>query len=117
MPAIAPRLLSASLVMSISATEIVAVSIGPAKALIVPRDASDRSLAPMTLVADAHAAGLKVHPWTFRAENAFLPAELRKGDDPAAHGDIAAEIRQFYALGVDGVFSDFPGVAVTSRPK
>jgi glycerophosphoryl diester phosphodiesterase len=27
---------------------------------------------PTTLVADAHAAGLKVHPWTFRAENFFL---------------------------------------------
>lgn len=91
--------------------------IGPAKALIVPRDAAGKSMAPTTLVTDAHAVGLKVHPWTFRAENAFLPAELRKGDSPAAHGDIAAEIKQFYALGVDGVFSDFPGVAVTSRPK
>lgn len=91
--------------------------IGPAKALIVPRDGAGKSMAPTTLVADAHAAGLKVHPWTFRAENIFLPAELRKGDSPAAHGDVAAEIRQFYALGVDGVFSDFPGIAVTSRPK
>ncbi len=91
--------------------------IGPAKALVIPRDAAGKSMAPMTIVADAHAAGLKVHPWTFRAENYFLPAELRSGENPAAHGDIAAEIKQFYALGVDGVFSDFPGVAVTSRPK
>lgn len=91
--------------------------IGPAKALVVPRDAAGKSMAPTTLVADAHAAGLKVHPWTFRAENIFLPAELRNGDNPASHGDIAAEIKQFYALGVDGVFSDFPGVAVTSRSK
>ncbi len=91
--------------------------IGPAKALIVPRDGAGKSMAPTTLVADAHAAGLKVHPWTFRAENVFPPSELRNGDSPAAHGDVAAEIRQFYALGVDGVFSDFPGIAVTSRPK
>jgi glycerophosphoryl diester phosphodiesterase len=89
--------------------------IGPAKALIVPRDAAGKSMAPTTIVADAHAAGLKVHPWTFRAENAFLPAELRKGDSPAAHGDIVAEIKQFYAWGVDGVFSDFPGIAVQAR--
>ncbi|MEP6785656.1 MAG: glycerophosphodiester phosphodiesterase [Sphingomonadales bacterium] len=92
-------------------------AIGPAKAMIVPRDTAGKSLAPTMLVADAHAAGLKVHPWTFRAENVFLPAELRKGTNPAVHGDLAAEIRQFYALGVDGVFSDFPGIAVTSKPK
>lgn len=85
--------------------------IGPAKALVIPRGAGGRSLGATRLVADAHAAGLKVHPWTFRAENQFLPAELRDGDDPAAHGDLAAEIRAFVAAGVDGVFADFPGVA------
>ena len=89
--------------------------IGPAKALVIPRDAAGKSMAPTTVVADAHAAGLKVHPWTFRAENYFLPAELRSGENPAAHGDIVAEIKQFYRLGVDGVFSDFPGVAVQAR--
>jgi len=96
--------------------------IGPEKTLILPRDAEGRSLAPTTLVADAHAAGLKVHPWTFRAENYFLPLELRRGltlrpDYMRLHGDLEGELKQFYALGVDGVFSDFPGRAVAARDQ
>ena len=90
-------------------------AVGVAKGLIVPRDASGHSLPPTTLVADAHSAGLKVHVWTFRAENIFLPRELQRGDGPVAHGDIEGELRQFYALGVDAVFSDFPGIAVAAR--
>ena len=42
--------------------------------------------APTSLVADAHKAGLRVHVWTFRAENFFLPASLKNGADPIAHG-------------------------------
>lgn len=86
--------------------------IGPAKALIVPRDADGRSLAPTNLVKDAHAAGLKVIPWTFRSENLFLPAELRLGADPRDHGRAADELRMFSDAGVDGLFTDFPGQAV-----
>jgi glycerophosphoryl diester phosphodiesterase len=67
------------------------------------------------LIDDAHARGLAVHPFTFRNENAFLPADLRRGDDPAAHGDAATEYERFYDLGVDAVFSDFPDVAVAVR--
>ena len=90
-------------------------AVGPNKVHIVPRDAADASLPATSFVADAHAAGLLVHPYTFRRENRFLPAELRRGADPAAPGDLAAELRQFFALGVDGVFSDFPDVAVEAR--
>ena len=92
-------------------------AIGVEKALVVPRDTSGASATPTTLIADAHRAGLKVHAWTFRAENAFLPAELRRGTDAATHGDLATELRTFYALGIDGVFSDHPGIAVTSRRR
>lgn len=92
-----------------------AAAIGPEKGMIVSRDAAGRSLAPTMLVRDAHAAGLVVHPWTFRSENYFLPVELRKGGDPAAHGNAAAEYCQFYALGVDGLFSEFPAEAVAAR--
>lgn len=91
--------------------------IGPDKALIVPRDQAGRSAPPTDLVSRAHAAGLKVHPWTFRAENHFLPLELRHGDSPAAHGDLDAELRQFFVLGVDGVFADFPAAAVAAREQ
>jgi glycerophosphoryl diester phosphodiesterase len=94
--------------------------LGAEKALIIPRDAAGRSAAPTDLVGRARSAGLVVHAWTFRAENFFLPAELRRGDAAAAdhlrqHGDLDAELRAFYALGVDGVFSDFPAAAVAAR--
>jgi len=70
---------------------------------------------PTTLVADAHAAGLRVHPWTYRAENAFLPERFRRGDDPAAHGDVAAEIWSALRLGIDGFFTDYPLIGVATR--
>ena len=70
------------------------------------------ALTATSLVRDAHAAGLAVHVWTFRAENQFLPRALRRGDDPAAHGDMAAEVWAFVRAGVDGLFCDQPDVAV-----
>jgi glycerophosphoryl diester phosphodiesterase len=94
--------------------------IGPAKALVIPRGADGRLAAPSRLVADAHAAGLVVHPWTFRHENHFLPADFHAGDRTAAdfartHGDLRAEVAAFLAAGVDGVFADHPDVAVEAR--
>lgn len=86
--------------------------IGPAKDMLIARNADGSLGASTGLVARAHAAGLAVHPWTFRAENYFLPANLRVGVEPHGHGDLAGEIRAFIAEGVDGLFSDFPGVAV-----
>ena len=89
--------------------------IGPDWKMILPT-AADGTLAPATsLVADAHAAGLKVHPWTVRAENYFLPPALRRGDSPAAHGDVATLYKALYATGIDGLFSDFSGLAVAAR--
>lgn len=88
--------------------------IGPNKDRIIPRDAAAKLLAATSLVADAHAAGLKVHPWTFRPENYFLPADFRTGADPRAHGDLAAEYRLFLATGIDGLFADDPASAVAA---
>jgi len=88
---------------------------GPSKDYIVPRDADGCSLEPTSFVDDAHAAGLVVHPYTFRVENTFLPCELRSSDDPAEHGDLAGEVRQFLDLGVDGLFTDNPDIAVAVR--
>ncbi|MFM9827211.1 MAG: glycerophosphodiester phosphodiesterase [Sphingomonas sp.] len=70
-----------------------------------------------SLVADAHAVGLRVHPWTMRAENLFLPASLREGADPAVHGRIQAEIKRYLALGVDGFFTDFPAEGFQARAE
>ncbi len=80
--------------------------IGPEKSLVIPRDASGRLAQPTDLVARARAHGLVVHPWTFRPENLFLPADLRSGEDPAGRGDAEAEIRAYLAAGIDGLFTD-----------
>jgi glycerophosphoryl diester phosphodiesterase len=79
--------------------------IGPAKSLVIPRDGAGKLLGPASLVADCHAVGVNVHPWTFRAEDAFLPAGL----------DLEGELREFLAAGVDGLFVDQPDVGVKTR--
>lgn len=89
--------------------------IGVHKSLVLPRDGADRLGPPTSLVRDAHAAGLLVHVWTLRAENAFLPAELRRGTEPAARGDMAAEASLFLKAGVDGCFTDHPAIGVAAR--
>lgn len=76
-------------------------AVGPAKELLSAQ-----------WVDEAHRAGLQVHAWTFRAENAFLPPEWRSSPDPAAHGDLRGELAQAFALGVDAVLCDQPEVAV-----
>ncbi|WP_235425483.1 glycerophosphodiester phosphodiesterase family protein [Croceibacterium mercuriale] len=70
---------------------------------------------PAPLVAAAHAAGLAVHGWTLRRENQFLPPALRRGDDPAAPGDLAARWAMLAKAGVDAVFTDNPADAVQAR--
>ena len=123
LPALRPRLPAIPLVQLLHGRALVdfaaiaryADAVGPYKESILPRDEHGRSLGPTSFVDDAHAAGLLVHPFTFRNENTFLPAELRRGDDRAGHGDALAEYRRFYALGVDGVFSDFPDVVAAAR--
>lgn len=84
--------------------------IGVDTALIEPETGE-----PTTLIADAHAAGLKVAAWTFRAENAFLPAGDRIGSDPAAHGRLRERLARFAGYGLDAVFMDQPGEVLGSR--
>ena len=82
--------------------------LGAYKTLVIPRDAAGNLGAPTALVNDAHRAGLAVHCWTFRRENEFLPPALRHGNEPAAYGDVEAEIRAHVAAGIDGFFTDQP---------
>ncbi len=89
--------------------------IGPNKNLVIPRDEDDFLLDPTTLVDDAHAESLLVHAFTFRSENEFLPADLRRGDDPAEHGEAIAEDLLFLQQGLDGFFTDFPDTGVKAR--
>ena len=88
--------------------------IGPNKAMVIPRGALGSLAEPTSLVRDAHAAGLKVHPWTFRRENYFLPLGDKGGVNPAGHGDLGAEIAAYLVTGIDGLFSDNPREAVVA---
>lgn len=88
--------------------------LGAHKSLLVTPDPDDRQTRPSGLVERAHDAGLAVHAWTFRGENAFLPLEFRRSAAGAEYGDAAAEYATFRALGVDGVFTDHPDTAVTA---
>nr|WP_139375779.1 glycerophosphodiester phosphodiesterase [Sphingopyxis flava] len=113
-PADAPAVTYAEMVSppGLKAIAAYANGIGPAKTMIIPRSALGTLGEATSLVRDAHAAGLKVHPWTFRRENYFLPLADKRGINPAGHGDLEAEIRTYMKTGIDGLFSDNPREAV-----
>ncbi len=90
-------------------------SIGPDKNQVIPRGADGALGAPTTLVADAHAAGLTVTPYTFRAENTFLPTTLRVGPNAADFGRAIDEDVTFMRTGIDGLFCDQPDICVEAR--
>jgi glycerophosphoryl diester phosphodiesterase len=81
-------------------------AIGPYKRQIV-RDVGAQKLLQTSLIEQAHAAGLRVHTYTFRSEPATLAPEYRN--------DPKLEYWQFYTLGIDGVFTDFPDAALEAR--
>ena len=87
-------------------------AIGPSTRSIIPLG-KDGRLAPVTpLVRDAHAAGLEVHPYTFRPENRFLAADFRNtnGDDARNEAGSIAEMRAYLASGIDAFFTDDPAL-------
>ncbi|MFD8328293.1 glycerophosphodiester phosphodiesterase [Streptomyces lydicus] len=83
-----------------------AEGIGPDLTVIIPRDKDNKLGTPTSVVKDAHAAGLVLHPYTVRNENTFLPADFRKGTDPNAYGDSLGVFKAYLATGIDGLFSD-----------
>ncbi|MEU0395139.1 glycerophosphodiester phosphodiesterase [Streptomyces sp. NPDC006208] len=85
-----------------------AQGIGPLLDLIIPKDATGRLTEPTTLVRDAHAKGLILHPYTLRNENSFLPADFRRGTDPNAYGDAFGALEVYFKTGIDGIFTDNP---------
>ncbi len=91
--------------------------IGPDKDQIIPRSVNGNLTHPTTLVEDAHAAGLKVHPYTFRAENTFLPADYRVGSDATAYGRAINEQVRFLHTGVDGLFTDQCDLTLNARAE
>ncbi|AQV92874.1 glycerophosphodiester phosphodiesterase [Cupriavidus necator] len=86
--------------------------IGPEKSSVVPRDAQGALAAPTAVVHQAHAAGLFVHPYTFRPENSFLPKALQTGGDEATRSPsgMEREVQAFVAAGIDGFFTDDPAL-------
>jgi glycerophosphoryl diester phosphodiesterase len=87
-----------------------AAAIGPDARMLVAPDGK-----PTGLVDAAHAAGLKVHAWTVRKENAFLPPPLRIGTDEKEIGNYPAAWALLASTGVDGIFTDDPGLAAKLR--
>jgi glycerophosphoryl diester phosphodiesterase len=92
-----------------------AQGIGPTLDLIIPRDASGRLTTPTALVADAHDAGLILHPYTLRNENSFLPADFRKGTDATAYGDAFGAFKVYFETGIDGIFTDNADTGLLAR--
>ena len=62
-----------------------------------------------SLVADAHSTGLFVHAYTFRNEARYLASSYASNPQ--------VEYATFFNLGVDGLFSDFPGTADLVRDQ
>ena len=88
-----------------------AQGVGPWKPMVVSNASTRKARVFTGLVGAAHAAGLKVHPYTFRADEGRVPAYARDFEDM---------VRIFVEeAGVDGVFSDFPDRALKaiSRPR
>ncbi|WP_405800652.1 glycerophosphodiester phosphodiesterase [Streptomyces sp. NBC_01506] len=85
-----------------------AQGIGPWVDLIIPKDKAGKLGEPTTLVRDAHAKGLILHPYTMRNENSFLPADFRIGTDPNAYGDAFGAFKVYFEQGIDGIFTDNP---------
>ena len=72
-------------------------------------EADYQAVARPELFASVKRSGLLLHTWTFRSEARRLAATYG--------GDPAQEYRQFFALGIDGLFSDFPDDAVAARRR
>ena len=87
-------------------------AIGPDCRAIIPWLADGTLGQATSLVRDAHAAALEVHPYTFRPENQFLPRGFWLGDDPRTLNE-AGMIRQLQACldaGIDAFFTDAPAM-------
>ena len=63
------------------------------------------------LIERAHGAGLLIHAWTVRPENAFLPSSLQKPGGQAALGNMDALVARLKRAQVDGIFTDSPALA------
>lgn len=86
--------------------------VSPYKEIIIPRTSANELGAPTQFITNARAAGLKVHTWTLRPENPFLPVSLRAAPltSLSQRGNSTAEILAYLNAGIDGFFTDDPAV-------
>jgi glycerophosphoryl diester phosphodiesterase len=82
---------------------------------VIPLDATGKLGQPTALVANAHRAGLVVHPYTFRVENNFLPANFDSSTVAADSGNLFGEIAAYRKAGIDGLFTDNTDIAVAEE--
>lgn len=94
-----------------------AQGIGPDKLQVIPRKADGTLGSPTTLVADAHHAGLVVHPYAFRAENSFLPVDYQTSAVPTDYGRAIDEQVTYLRAGLDGLFTDQADIGVVARAE
>jgi glycerophosphoryl diester phosphodiesterase len=94
-----------------------AQGIGPDKLQVIPRNPDGTLGTPTALVADAHQAGLVLHPYTFRAENNFLPVDYRVGTLPTDYGRAIDEQLTYLRAGVDELFTDQADIGVVARAE
>ncbi len=94
-----------------------AQGIGPDKLQVIPRKADGTLGSPTTLVVDAHRAGLVVHPYTFRAENNFLPVDYQSTAVPTDYGRAIDEQVTYLRAGLDGLFTDQADIGVVARAE
>lgn len=92
-------------------------AVGPEKDMVIPRRGDGSLGGPTDLVRHAHEAGLRVHVWTFRAENAFLPMNFRSSDRAGDYGDVLGEMTTFVRAGIDALISDHADLAVLARAE
>ncbi|MCH7315463.1 glycerophosphodiester phosphodiesterase [Acinetobacter sp. ANC 3882] len=86
--------------------------VGPSKAYVFKDAALNETT---SFVADAHKVNLKVHPYTFRPENNFLPTHLKCSSDPAKAAERCPtgslkEMQLYFKAGIDGLFTDDPAL-------
>jgi glycerophosphoryl diester phosphodiesterase len=86
--------------------------VAPPTRSIIPLKKDGSLDAPSSLVDDAHKAGLRIEPWTFRPENQFLAADFRNGEALTARNEAGsiAEMKRYIATGIDGFFTDDPAL-------
>ena len=94
-----PRAAIAGLEPPLEDVATYAEGVGPYKILLWEAPGT-----PSDFVQRAHELGLQVHPWTFRDDQL-----------PDAFTSPEAEFEAYWALGVDGVFTDFPKTAIELR--